>query len=155
MNQPDWPVAALDPVRRLRIMAASIPGASYAEQVFAHALGDLWAVAADLETEFPMLLTDVRTLRIVHSDGEHLEAIAVGRLGQRARFDIVMRPGWCWMQSRFLHGGMAATPAPGGTRFAFMGALRLPGIRLAAPLIRKTVPSRKVLHRLEARLHTP
>ncbi|TDD81633.1 hypothetical protein E1293_18335, partial [Actinomadura darangshiensis] len=126
-------MADLDPVRRLRIMAESIPGATYAEQVFDNTFSEVWAIASDLETELPMLLTDVRTMRITRSDGEHLEAKAIGRLGQRARFDIVMRPGWCWMQSRFLHGGLAATATSKGTRVAFTGALRLPGMALATP----------------------
>ncbi|WP_433473192.1 hypothetical protein ACQPZP_30675 [Spirillospora sp. CA-142024] len=155
MNQPDWPVTGLDPVRRLRIMAASIPGASYAEQTLANTLAEVWAVASDLEAEFPMLLTDVRTMRITRSDGENLEAVAIGRLGQRARFDIVMRPGWCWMQSRFLHGGIAASPTPEGTRVAFTGALRLPGMRLVDPVIRRTALSRRVLTRLQSRLPPP
>ncbi|MEV0662709.1 hypothetical protein ACIBI3_22335 [Actinomadura luteofluorescens] len=152
MNEPRWPVADLDPVRRLRIMAASIPGAAYAEKVLARSVHEVWAVAGDLEAEFPMLLADVRTMRIAHADGEHLEAIAVGRLGQRARFDVVLRPGWCWMQSRFLHGGMAAAPEGDGTRVAFVGALRIPGIHLADPLLRKLPLGAGVLRRLEGRL---
>ncbi|MEV4000887.1 hypothetical protein [Actinomadura sp. NPDC049753] len=152
MNEPSWPVADLDPVRRLRVMAASIPGAAYAEEVLARSLHEVWAVAGDLETEFPMLLGDVRTMRIAHADGEHLEAIAVGRLGQRARFDVVLRPGWCWMQSRFLHGGMAAAPEGEGTRVAFVGALRIPGMRLADPIVRRLRLGNRVLQRLETRL---
>ena len=49
-----------------------------------------------------------------------MTARARGRLGQHARFDVVLRPGWCVMQSRFLIGGMAAVPEAGGTRFAFL-----------------------------------
>ncbi|MEU8122647.1 hypothetical protein AB0C21_28390 [Spirillospora sp. NPDC049024] len=152
MTEPRWPVAELDPVRHLRVMAASIPGAAYAELVLARSVNEVWAVAGDLETEFPMLLGDVRAMSIAHADGEHLEAIAVGRLGQRARFDVVLRPGWCWMQSRFLHGGMAAAPEGDGTRVAFLGALRIPGVRLAGPIVRRLRLGNRVLHRLEARL---
>ena len=79
MNEPRWPVADIDPVRRLRIMAASIPGATYAEEVFARSVHEVWAVAGDLEAEFPMLLGDVRTMRIARADGERLEVVAVGR----------------------------------------------------------------------------
>lgn len=43
------------------------------------------------------------------------------------------RPGWCLMQSRFLIFGMAAVPEDGGTQFAGLGALRVPGARLLAP----------------------
>jgi hypothetical protein len=129
-----WPVADLDPVRRLRVMAAVIPGAVHSEGFLDWGFDEVWSVAADLEQEFPRLLGDVRTMRITKVDGERLEALARGRLGQRARFDVVLRPGWCWMQSRLLLGGMAAVAEDGGTRFAFLGALRLPGARLLHPL---------------------
>lgn len=60
----------------------------------------------------------------------------MGTLGQRARFDVVLRPGWCLMRSRFVLGAMAAVPDPaGGTRFAALGGFRLPGMRPARPLL--------------------
>ena len=52
---------------------------------------------------------------------------------------MVLRPGWCMMQSRFLIGGMAAVPEAGGTRFALLGGLRLPGMRLLDPVLRPAV----------------
>jgi hypothetical protein len=61
------------------------------------------------------------------------------------------------MQSRFLIGGMAAVPEAGGTRFAFLGGLRLPGMRLLAPVLHPAVqplalrPIRRLEHRLRAR----
>ena len=86
-----------------------------------------------------------------------MTARARGRLGQHARFDVVLRPGWCLMQSRFLTGGMAAVPDAGGTRFAFPGGLRLPGIRLLDPVLRPAAqplalrPIRRLEHQLRAR----
>lgn len=61
------------------------------------------------------------------------------------------------MQSRFLLGGLAATPEAGGTgtRFAFMGGLRFPGVRLLHPLL-GTVGEplgTRVIRRLEQRVH--
>jgi hypothetical protein len=46
---------------------------------------------------------------------------------------VLIRPGWCWMQSRFLLRGIAAAPDPQGTRFGFLG--RAPGAALLHPLI--------------------
>jgi hypothetical protein len=135
-----WPVAELDPVRRLRVLAAANPGAMFGETVIAAEFDRVWAVAADLEAELPRLIHDVRSARVTTRDGERLELRAVGRLGQRARFDVDLRPGWCWMQSRFLLGGLAAVPDPGGTRFAFAGGLRLPGMRLVRPVLDRTGP---------------
>src|SRR5206468_11490702 len=63
-----------------------------------------------------------------------LQAVARGRFGMRARFDGVLRPGWCWLQSRFLLIGMAATSEPGGTRVALTGGLRIPGRAALLPL---------------------
>jgi hypothetical protein len=93
----------------------------------------VWAVAADLEYELPMYLPDVRNLRITRRDGERLEAYARGYAGIHARFDIVLRPGWCVMRSRFLLGGMAAVPDQGRTRFAFLSGVHLRGQRVLAP----------------------
>ncbi|WP_306185168.1 hypothetical protein [Streptomyces sp. MK5] len=44
------------------------------------------------------------------------------------------RAGWCWLQSRFLLIGMAATPEGPGTRVAFTGGVRLPSRAALAPL---------------------
>ena len=70
---------------------------------------------------------------------------------------MVLRPGWCVMQSRFLIGGMAAAPEAEGTRFAFLGGLRLPGIQLLDPLLRPATqplalrPISRLEHRLQDR----
>lgn len=86
-----------------------------------------------------------------------MTARARGRLGQHARFDVVLRPGWCVMQSRFLIGGMAATPEGDSTRFAFLGGLRLPGIRLLDWVLRPVSqplalrPIRRLEHHLRIR----
>jgi hypothetical protein len=132
----DWPVADLDPVRRLRVLAASVRFPVFAGEVVLPApVEQVWAIASDLERELPRCLTTVRSARITQAEGERLELFVVGTLGQRARFDVVLRPGWCLMRSRFVLGAMAAVPDAGGTRFAAMGGFRLPGIRLASPLL--------------------
>ncbi len=105
MNQ-DWPVADLDPVRRMRVIAAATPGAAYAEELIPAPFTAVWELASDLENELPRMITDLRSFEITSTRGERMTARASGRLGQRARFDIVLRPGWCVMQSRFLIGGM-------------------------------------------------
>jgi hypothetical protein len=152
----DWPVADLDPVRRLRVIAAATPGAGYAEEVIAAPFGAVWELASDLEHSLPELLTDVRSFTIIPGQPERFQALARGRLGQRARFDVVLRPGWCLMQSRFVIGGMAAVPEAGGTRCAFLGGLRLPGLKLADPLVRPVGGRlvRRALRRLEHQLLT-
>jgi hypothetical protein len=114
----------------------------------------VWAVAADLEHELPRYLTDVRSMRITRADGERLEARARGYFGVRARFDVVLRPGWCIMRSRCLLGGLAAVAEGDRTRFAFLGGVHIPAQRLAAPALgalgRSVGPA--VLDRIEQRV---
>jgi hypothetical protein len=131
----DWMVAELDPIRRLRVLAASVPGALHHREFLLPAPVDrVWAVASDLEQELPRLLGTVRSFRFTGGEGERLRAHAVGRFGQRADFDVVLRPGWCVMRSRFVLGAMAAVPAGEGTRFATLGGFRFPGARLLGPV---------------------
>lgn len=139
MSTSSWPVAELDAVRRLQVLAAAVPGAVVAEAVLPASFEQVWAVASDLENELPRYLPDVRALRITRADGERLEAEARGYAGLRARFDIVLRPGWCVMRSRFLFAAMAAVPEGDlgdRARFAFLTGVQLPAQRVAAPALR-------------------
>lgn len=145
-----WPVAELDPVRRLHALAAGIPGAVVVERVIPVPVAELWAVVGDLERAVPESEWHVRSLRITGRDGDRLAADVRGLLGLRDRFAIVLRPGWCWMQGRLLYAGMAATPIPGGTRCAWATGLRLPGTRALHPLLRRSLA--RSLRRLDARL---
>jgi len=153
----DWPVADLDPVRRMRVLAAATPGVAYAEKLIPAPFEAVWEAASDLEHELPRMITDLRSFEITSARGERLTARARGRLGQHARFDVVLRPGWCVMQSRFIIGGMAAVPEGQATRFALLGGLRLPGIRLLDPLLRPATqplalrPISRLEHRLQDR----
>lgn len=131
-----WPVADLDVIRRLSVLAAAVPGAVVAETRIDAPFELVWAVAADLEQELPHYLPDVRALRVTQRSGERLEAYARGYAGLRARFDILLRPGWCVMRSRFLLGGMAAIAEGDHTRVAFLTGTQLPGQSLAAPGLR-------------------
>ncbi len=136
MNQ-HWPRADLDPIARLQIMAAVLPGTVLGRAVIPEPLDRVWTIVSDLEVELPHLIRDFRTAQITARHGERLELQVRGYLGQRARLDVLLRPGWCWMQSRFLLGGMAAAPHPDGTSFAFLGGVRLPGVEIASPIVQR------------------
>jgi len=148
MNQ-NWPVADLDPLRRLRVMAAAIPGTDLAELTIDAPPEAVWQVVSNLRVEMPRLVRDFRTVTVTPGSGDRLVMHARGYLGQRARFDVVIRPGWCWMQSRFLLCGMAAVPDPSGTRFGFLGGIRAPGVTLLHPLLHLIGPAAVRLDRLE------
>lgn len=102
MNEPmneqtteHWPQAELDGVRRLRVLAAPIAGAAVTERVIAAPFEQVWALLADLEGTFGEIQPDMRHLRVALRSGDRLVADARSRYGMRARFDGVLRPGWC------------------------------------------------------------
>ena len=151
MNDPvreSWPVAELDPVRRLRVLADVMPWLTVAERVIPAPFEAVWDIASDLENELPRLEGGyVRSLRITRAEGERLEALVHGPVGIRDTFAIVLRRGWCWMEGRVLCAAMAATPAEEGTRFAWAAGLRLPGGGLLHPFTRRALD--RTLQRLE------
>jgi hypothetical protein len=152
---PNWPAAELDPVRRLRVIAATTPGTGYAEDIIDAPFGLVWETVSDLQNELPRLITDIRSFRITQVHGDRQVAHARGRLGQRARFEVVLRPGWCLMQSRFVIGGIAAVPEGDTTRIAFLGGLRFPGVRLAGPLLPAARPLARIpIRRLKDQLRS-
>ncbi|MZD10492.1 hypothetical protein GTW43_36260 [Streptomyces sp. SID5785] len=122
-----WPTVDLDPVRRLKIIASATKQPGFAERHFGAGFELLWSVASDLEHELPQIIPGLRSFTVISSDGDRLSGRAVGVLGHREHFDVVLRPGWCLMQSRVLTSGMAAMPEGDGSRFAFFAAVRLPG----------------------------
>jgi hypothetical protein len=149
-----WPVADLDPVRRLRVLAAGVRGARIAERVLPAGFDQVWAALSDLDGEFCRIQPDMYRVRVLRVDGERVEALAYSRFGMRARFHGVLRPGWCWLQSRFLLVGMAAHAEPGGgTRVALTGGIRVPG-RAALVPIGVERESQRTLDRLTRRLGT-
>lgn len=123
-----WPTAELDPVQRLRVMAAGLNAVMYAEEYIDAPVSEVWDVASDLEGELPHLIPTVRTFRMVpgYRPGapERGQGWAHGPFGYRARFDVLLQPGYCLMQSRHVVGGMAAVPEGDGTRFAVLGGIR-------------------------------
>jgi hypothetical protein len=134
-----WPDADIDPIARLRVLAAALPGAVVTERVIPAAPDAVWALAADLEHTVPRIQPHVVALTVTHRDGERLVADVRGHLGLRARMNVVLRPDWCWIASRFLVVGMAAAPHPEGTRFGWLQAVRFPAARAAAPFARTAI----------------
>jgi hypothetical protein len=134
----NWPVAELDPIRRLHVLAQAIPGLMLSELLVPAQFDRVWAAAADLESALPVMIRDFRRVSVTEFDTQRLRMDVRGRLGQRARFDVVLRPGWCWMQSRLWVGGLAARQEAAGTRIGFVGGLRVPGAGLIARALRPT-----------------
>ncbi|MGC0421202.1 hypothetical protein [Embleya sp. AB8] len=143
------PIDAVDAVGRLYALTAGIPGARVVETVLPTPFAAVWAVMGDLEAGFGRFQPDMRHVRVTRRDGDRIEAYARSRYGMRARFDGILRPGWCWLQSRFVIIGMAATPVgESGTRVALTGGVRVPGRAAIVP-----VGARRELRRSLVRLH--
>lgn len=143
----------LDPVRRLYALSAGVRGARVSEGEIDAPFDVVWPLLADLDGEFGRLVPDLRRLRVVRVEGDRVEAVARSRFGMRARFDGVRRPGWIWLQSRFVLVGVAATATPDGhrTRVAFTGGVRIPG-RAALVPVGVGRAGRRVLARLAVRV---
>jgi hypothetical protein len=55
-----YPVTELDPVRRLQVLAATIPGAAYREATLDTPHEQVWAFVADMDTAMPLLFPNFR-----------------------------------------------------------------------------------------------
>ena len=143
-------MAEFDQVRRLRVLAAGVSGARVAELFVPVSFDQVWALVADLEHELGTFEPDIHRVTVRRVD-DRVEAHVRGRIGFRARFDVDLEPGWCWMQSRFLMIGIAAAPAPGGTLVAATGGIRIPGRAALVPFAVLRA-NRRALRRLAARI---
>ncbi|MFK7894921.1 MAG: hypothetical protein AB8G23_03745 [Myxococcota bacterium] len=122
-----WPIAELDPVERMRALAAALPHVALDETRFDVPFEQLWSFIADLEGNTKRFEGGVTDLRILSRQGDTLQLEARTPPGFWMAFDAVLRPGWCLMKSRFGQVGMAARPeGPNACRFVhFEGSKRL------------------------------
>jgi hypothetical protein len=149
------PPAELDPIRRVRVLAAAIPGAAVAEGVLDAPFDAVWEVVTDFEHVggIEIFIKDAR-IRSRRPDpetaGERVELeYKLRPFGPRDVTEVDLRPGWCWMQSPLAVAAMAAVPEGERTRFAHLEAVRLPGRRLFGPLLRAKMALVRELRRFE------
>lgn len=133
-----WPTADLDPVDRMRSLAAGLPHVATNETVFEAGFDRVWELVSDFERYTAQYEAAVREARIVERDGErlvlHVKGPLPAPLSAWQRFDVVLRPGWCLMSSRIGDVGMAARPeGEGRTRYFHFEGSALLG-RLLKPL---------------------
>lgn len=152
-----WPTAELDSLRRLQVIAATAAHPMYAERTFDAPVHEVWRVASDLEAELPRIVKGLRSFAThggQNGDAERFSATAVSTLRHHERFDVVLRPGWCLMQSRAITGGMAAVREGSGTRFAMLCMFRFPGGKIlqGSRLFRAAARSEAMLDRLDQRI---
>lgn len=97
-----WPTARLDPIGRLRVLKASLPGVAMRERVIDAPFEDVWEFVSDLETSVPEFERDVARLRVVWAAGEQLRVHSWSPgVPVPLGFDVTLQPGW-----------MVSTPRP-------------------------------------------
>ena len=147
--QVAWPIAALDPIARARVLVASMPGAALAERTIDAPFAEAWAWIEDLPHSVPSFDRDVSAIRIRtrvdHGDGVADLTAAVRTHGLIPYpFTIRLEPGFCLMQARARAYVvvMAAAPVPDDptrTRMVHAEGVPLPGARLLRPVIARLV----------------
>ncbi len=133
-----WPEVELDPVVRLRALAAALPHAALEEAVIEAPFARVWSFVDDLERGVPQFEGNVKRLHVLRREGERLWLASEAPLGLSFRLEAVLRPGWCVMHtaSGSVQIGMAArAEGAGRTRFAHFEGSRWLG-RAAGLLFR-------------------
>jgi hypothetical protein len=128
-----WPTAALDPVAKMRALAAGLPHVASNEAVFDVPFDRFWEFIVDFENNTARIEGTVTRVRILDRQDERLRLEARSVIGLWDEFDVVLRPGWCVMRARSGQVGMAAHPeGPTQTRYFHFEGSPIFG-RLARP----------------------
>jgi hypothetical protein len=144
-----WPEATLDPLARLGLVQATMPGSAATEAVIDAPFDEVWGYVADLERSVPEFDRLVRRIRIrsrrtEDGDGAEMLDMQAWQVGVPVplRFDVRLAPGLCLMRGwgRLYFVGMAARPESDGarTRFRHVEGVPLPGARLLRPVFART-----------------
>lgn len=147
-----WPVATLDPIRRVRLLAESVPGCVLVERVVPGSADELWAYLSDLTNiaTFDQFVGKVRIHRrevVATTDAGVVEDIVatahVPSWGPGLPMDIRLEPGLCLMQGRARLYLVAMAVADEGdgqhVRHAHLEGVPLPGAGILRPLLRRHV----------------
>jgi hypothetical protein len=132
----------LDPIRRLHVLAAALPGVALVEERLDAPFDAVWSIAGDLEGGVPRFEDQIASVEVTGRQDERLRIIIHLRRGPDTSWNVLLRPGWCWMQSTRggLLVGMAAVPEPDGrTRFAHAEGTRARPGGLFAPVLRRKI----------------
>jgi len=102
--------ADIDPIDRLIILAAALPGAVVRQRQIAAPFDAVWRVIADLEHAIPRYEPGVAHVRIIERHGPLLRVLVQDTGGREEMMDAKLRPGWCLMQSPTVVVAFAARP---------------------------------------------
>jgi hypothetical protein len=131
----EWPRVEIDPVTRLRALAAALPHTMLRERIIEAPFEDVWGVAGDMERGVPQMENGIERVEILEREGDRLKVRTHGGFGVTMDLDAELRPGWCVMRSPRFDIGMAAVPVDGGRRTLFAHYEGVRGVgRLLRPL---------------------
>jgi len=125
----------IDPVDRLTILAAALPGAAVAQRRIAAPFDAVWRVIADLENATPRYEPGVAHVRVIEQRGELLRLLVQDTTGREHAMDARLRPGSCLMQSATVVIAFAARRLGSQTLLA-----HLEHERLQTPMPRRSQP---------------
>jgi hypothetical protein len=112
--------ADIDPVDRLTILAAALPGATVRQRQIAAPFDAVWRVIADLEHAIPRYEPGVAQVRVIEQHGQFLRVLVQDTAGREEVMDARLRPGWCLMQSATVVVAFAARPLGSQTLLAHL-----------------------------------
>ncbi|HEX6471495.1 MAG TPA: SRPBCC family protein [Streptosporangiaceae bacterium] len=119
MNDPVG-LPDIDPIDRLAILAAALPGAAVRHRRIAAPFEAVWRVIADLEQATPRYEPGVSQVRVIERRGEFLRLRVLDTAGREEAMDARLRPGWCLMQSATVVIAFAARELGGETLLAHL-----------------------------------
>jgi hypothetical protein len=117
--------ADIDPIDRLTILAAALPGAAVRQRQITAPFDAVWRVIADLEHATPRYEPGVAHVRVIERHGQLLRLLVQDTGGREEIMDAKLRPGWCLMQSATVVVAFAARPLGSQTLLAHLEHQRL------------------------------
>ncbi|MEV0404692.1 hypothetical protein [Actinoallomurus sp. NPDC050550] len=119
MNEP-VALPDIDPIDRLAVLAAGLPGAAVRQRRVAAPFDAVWQVIADLEHALPSYEPGVAHVRVIERRGEFLRLLVRDTADREEAMDARLRPGWCLMQSATVVVAFAARSLGGETLLAHL-----------------------------------
>ena len=150
MNDP-VALPDIDPIDRLAILAAALPGAAVGQRHIAAPFDAVWQVIADLEHATPRYEPGVAQVRVIEQRGELLRLLVQDTAGREDTMDARLRPGWCLMQSATVVIAFAARRLGGETLLAHLEHRR---VQTPVPGRSGSHHRRAALAKIDQELHT-
>jgi hypothetical protein len=116
----------LDPVVRLRVLAAALPGSTLVTREIGAPLASVWAVVEDLERYSPLYEPSIASAA-GEERGDRKILHMTYKNGLREDCVVRLAAGWCLMQSPSVVVAFAARSTKTGTLLAHLEHWRSPG----------------------------